>query len=211
MPANGWDGDESLAVRPAERAKAGQQETATETPRSAGDAGGSTGFLRVWYELRLGFVALGAVLVFAGVRSAVKSAVTASHPNGRPSYLGWFLLAALVCFVLFLVSYAAERPDETARRLEKSARRNNTWNGVVDPLVQMGMYSNDPQLARTSMVYTAQRELQKLQQAQAMAQQAAAAQRLADRAGEEERMRMLARAMIDEMSARVEAQRSGQR
>jgi hypothetical protein len=73
------------------------------------------------------------------------------------------------------------------------------------------MYSNDPQLARTSMVYTAQRGLQKLQQAQAMGQQAVAAQRLADRAGEEERMRMLARAMIDEMSARVEAQRSGQR
>jgi hypothetical protein len=78
---------------------------------------------------------------------------------------------------------------------------------VMDPLAGITMYSNDPQLARTSMIYTAQRELQKFKEAQTEQQALALAQRAEDQAHEEERMRMLGRVIADEMVRRVDEQR----
>jgi hypothetical protein len=78
---------------------------------------------------------------------------------------------------------------------------------VIDPLAAITMCSNDPQLARTSMIYTAQRELQKFKEAQADQQALALAQREEDLAHEEERIRLLGRAVADEMVRRVEEQR----
>jgi hypothetical protein len=77
----------------------------------------------------------------------------------------------------------------------------------MDSLTSMTMYSSDPQLARTSTVYTAQRELQKFKQSRADQQALALTQREEDIAHEEARMRMLGRVVADEMVRRVEQQR----
>lgn len=73
--------------------------------------------------------------------------------------------------------------------------------------MSMAMYSNDPRLARDATVYTAQRELQKFKEGQAADRALAVAQRDEDLAHEEQRMRMLGRAVADEMVRRVEEQR----
>ena len=73
--------------------------------------------------------------------------------------------------------------------------------------MSMAMYSNDSHLARDATVDTAQRELQKFKEGQAADRELALAQREADLAHEEERMRLLGRAVADEMVRRVEEQR----
>lgn len=73
--------------------------------------------------------------------------------------------------------------------------------------MSMTMYSRDPQLARTSMIYTAQRELQKFKEGQADQQALALAQRDEDLAHEQERARVLGRVIADEMVRRVDEQR----
>jgi hypothetical protein len=94
-----------------------------------------------------------------------------------------------------------------ARRPGLLARFGRRFNAVMDPLASMTMYSSDPQLARTSMIYTAQRELQKFKESQADQQALTLAQREEDLAHEEQRMRVLGRVMADEMVRRVEEQR----
>ena len=73
--------------------------------------------------------------------------------------------------------------------------------------MSMAMYSNDPRMARDATVYTAQRELQKFKEGQAADRALAVAQRDENLAHEEQRMRMLGRAVADEMVRRVEEQR----
>ena len=93
------------------------------------------------------------------------------------------------------------------RRPGRLRRFGRAFNAVMDPLMAIGMYSSDPRLARDATVYTAQRELQKFKESQATDRALALAQRVKDRAHEEERMRLLGRAVADEMVRRVEQQR----
>jgi hypothetical protein len=95
----------------------------------------------------------------------------------------------------------------TVRRPGRLARFGRAFNAVMDPLMSMAMYSNDPRMARDATVYTAQRELQKFKEGQAADRALAVAQRDEDLAHEEQRMRMLGRAVADEMVRRVEEQR----
>src|ERR1700761_4825870 len=69
------------------------------------------------------------------------------------------------------------RPVASAPRPGLLARLSRSLNNVLDPLAAMTMYSSDPQLARTSTIYTAQRELQKFKQSQADQQALALARR----------------------------------
>ncbi len=101
--------------------------------------------------------------------------------------------------------------DVVARRPGVVARLGRAVNTVMDPLASMTMYSSDPQLARTSMIYTAQRELQKYKEGQADQQALALAQRAEDQAHEQERMRLLGRVLVDELVRRVDQQRRGGR
>lgn len=209
MAVKVWDRDEYLAMKRAEaRAKPSVPPVSTAASGGGGSANG--GILRAVYDLRTVLLILGGLLIIGGILDLPNhSGISGDNTLNPTGYV--LIIAGLCCLPVRWISLAAEQPSERATRRQGAARRAELRGAVIDPLARATMYSSDPQLARTSMIYTAQREVRRSQEMQAGQRELTARQRVLDAASEEQRMRFLARAMADEMVTRVEDHRRADR
>jgi hypothetical protein len=173
--------------------------------------------LRGLYLIRWLIILTALAAFVAGAIRVMDRAANQNFAGGAPvgDYLagvGWYILVGVGLLLLALISYLKETPEEEARRTRRTRQIRTVINTASDPLIMAGMYSSDPVTARRNALMYAQRELQREREnraavahTQLMSQMA---QRAQDQADEERRMRLLAKAMVDEMEQRVESRKS---
>lgn len=106
---------------------------------------------------------------------------------------------------------AAQQWNAEVRAIERAANRRafkDFWQALWGGIFRMGMYSNDPEIARIGMIQTAERTIAGQQQTSAQNRAEDLAREQAREEAQEERMVRLARVMAKEMFDEAERRRT---